>query len=192
MKRFLYHRRQWYDGQFNKAVPILPEDTVLLGELPKGLPLSFVFGDNGNRYSINRFYRSWKRAASRCGVEGVDLYGGTRHSSARALRKFGLTRIRRAEVIDQQVTIDDKLISRQVMYLRDSGVKEALIKLGWTPPQEARPTGRIFCGICSKEICKITIEDLLSNTTTVCCNTCRDKIIELEKQVETLDLPIGE
>jgi integrase len=71
-----------------KAVPILPEDTVLLGELPKGLPLSFVFGDNGNRYGINRFYRSWKRAASRCGVEGVDLYGGTRHSSARALRKF--------------------------------------------------------------------------------------------------------
>ena len=49
-----------------------------MGELPKGLPLSFVFGDNGNRYGINRFYRSWKRAVSRCGVEGVDLYGGTR------------------------------------------------------------------------------------------------------------------
>lgn len=94
--------------------------------------------------------------------------------------------------IDQQVSINGKTISHQVMYLKETGVKEALIKLGWTPPQEARPAGRIFCGICSKEICKITIKDLLSNTTTVCCNTCRDKIIELEKQVETLDLPIGE
>ena len=106
--------------------------------------------------------------------------------------KLKITTDYNEDLIDQRVTIDDKLISRQVMYLRDSGVKEALIKLGWTPPiDEDRPSNRIFCGICSNEICEIAI-DLISNVTTACCNTCRDKIIELEKQVETLDLPIGE
>jgi len=70
-----------------KAVPILGDDIGALGRLPTGLPLSFVFGD-AKRFGVNRFYRAWKRACARIGIDGVDLYGGTRHSSARALRKF--------------------------------------------------------------------------------------------------------
>ena len=71
-----------------KAVPILPEDGVLLGNLAQQVPSAFVFGDNGKRYGVNRFYAAWKRACVRLKISGVDLYGGTRHSSARALRKF--------------------------------------------------------------------------------------------------------
>ena len=32
-------------------------------------------------------YKTWKRACKNRGVEGVDLYGGTRHSSSSALRE---------------------------------------------------------------------------------------------------------
>lgn len=88
--------------------------------------------------------------------------------------------------IDQQVSLSGKMISRQVLYLQDTGVKEALVKLGWTPPQEERPAGKIYCGICGNEIHEIAI-DLLSNITTACCNTCRDKIIILENQVKQLE-----
>jgi len=70
-----------------KSVPIIDEDVALLDGLPKAVPAMYVFGEE-KRYGENRFYRAWKRACARLGVEGVDLYGGTRHSSARALRKF--------------------------------------------------------------------------------------------------------
>jgi len=70
-----------------KAVPIIKEDIELLEKL-QGFPAAFVFGEEGKRFGENRFYKAWKRACNRLGIEGVDLYGGTRHSSARALRKF--------------------------------------------------------------------------------------------------------
>lgn len=80
-----------------KAVPILSEDVDLLSGLPLAVPGMFVFGENGKRYGENRFYKAWKRACGRLGIEDVDLYGGTRHSSARALRKhFSPEEIKRA------------------------------------------------------------------------------------------------
>ncbi|MBU1902677.1 MAG: hypothetical protein KJ573_03700, partial [Proteobacteria bacterium] len=33
-------------------------------------------------------YEYWKRACSNLNIEGVDLYGGTKHSSATALRIY--------------------------------------------------------------------------------------------------------
>lgn len=38
----------------------------------------------GERY----LYKWWKKACTNLGVEGVDLYGGTRHSSAMALQQY--------------------------------------------------------------------------------------------------------
>ena len=35
-----------------------------------------------------RLYKWWKKACANLGVEGIGLYGGTRHSSVTALRKF--------------------------------------------------------------------------------------------------------
>jgi integrase len=80
-----------------KAVPIIPQDTSCLSCLPVALPGNYLFGENGKRYGVNRFYRAWKRACDRLGIIGVDLYGGTRHSSARALRThFSPEEIKRA------------------------------------------------------------------------------------------------
>lgn len=70
-----------------KAVPLLQHDVALLSSLPRETPGMYVFGGL-KRFGINRFYKAWKRSCGRLGIAGVDLYGGTRHSSARALRKF--------------------------------------------------------------------------------------------------------
>jgi hypothetical protein len=49
----------------------------------------------GPRY----LYKWWKKACQNLGIEGVDLYGGTRHSTALALRQFKTPeQIRRATV----------------------------------------------------------------------------------------------
>jgi integrase len=80
-----------------KAVPILPEDVSLLKTVHTGVPSMPVFANNGKRFGINRFYKGWKRSCIRLNVVGVDLYGGTRHSSARALRThFSPEEIKRA------------------------------------------------------------------------------------------------
>ena len=79
-----------------KAVPILPEDIALLEDFPLALPSMPFFrhssGISGvaenDPYGIKYFYKWWKKSCSALGIEGVDLYGGTRHSSARALRAF--------------------------------------------------------------------------------------------------------
>jgi integrase len=80
-----------------KAVPLLRGDVSLLGTLGNNIPSIFVFGENGKRVGVNRFYKAWKRACDRQGIACVDLYGGTRHSSARALRThFSPEEIKRA------------------------------------------------------------------------------------------------
>lgn len=79
-----------------KTVPLIEEDAELLRSLPRGLPDLFFFRHvpgvsgvkAGQRFGEKYFYKWWKKACDNLGVEGVDLYGGTRHSSARALRSF--------------------------------------------------------------------------------------------------------
>jgi hypothetical protein len=39
-------------------------------------------------FGLKYFYKWWVKACKNLGIEGVDLYGGTRHSSVRALRKY--------------------------------------------------------------------------------------------------------
>jgi hypothetical protein len=36
-------------------------------------------------FGIHYFHKWWVKACANLGIEGVDLYGGTRHSSVRAL-----------------------------------------------------------------------------------------------------------
>ncbi|MCF8065240.1 MAG: hypothetical protein K9K65_12815 [Desulfarculaceae bacterium] len=76
-----------------KLVPMLEEDLELYHSLPQGLPDLYFFrhlkGNGaaapGSRFSKDYLYRWWKRACKALGIEGVDLYGGTRHSTASAL-----------------------------------------------------------------------------------------------------------
>ena len=90
--RYLYiHHSKTGD---TKPVPILDEDVELYRQSNPGFPRSFYFRHNtgkggvknGQRYGEKLFYKWWKRACENLGVQNVDLYGGTRHSSAVALR----------------------------------------------------------------------------------------------------------
>jgi hypothetical protein len=76
-------------------VPMLAEDIHLLSQMPRGCPEQSFFrsapGEEGVALNVlfneERLDKRWKRACANLGVAGVDLYGGTRHSSARALRR---------------------------------------------------------------------------------------------------------
>ena len=79
-----------------KAVPLIPEDIELLFSFPRGLPdLPFFRHPSGlkgvkagQKFGDKYLYKWWKRACKNLGIEGVDLYGGTRHSTVIALRQF--------------------------------------------------------------------------------------------------------
>jgi integrase len=90
-----------------KVVRLLDSDRALLAGLPKGFPDLPLFRYDksygnirmGDGFGEGSLYRCWKTAAISLGHRGVDLYGGTRHSSCIALYKeVGLSpeQIRRA------------------------------------------------------------------------------------------------
>jgi integrase len=97
-----YNRKQGYivikqhkTGRGNKIVRLTQQDISLLDELPTGMPHLPLFRHDvpcggikaGDGFGQAAFYRAWKRACGKLGIEGVDLYGGTRHSSAISLYK---------------------------------------------------------------------------------------------------------
>ena len=79
-----------------KIVPLIDEDVMLISELPRGLPDLFFFRHTtkvagvkaGDRFGERYFYKWWKKACKNLQIDNVDLYGGTRHSSATALRSY--------------------------------------------------------------------------------------------------------
>jgi integrase len=78
-----------------KLVPIIEEDIELLKGLPRGMPHLAFFRHGrgisgvkaGEPFGKKYLYKWWKKACANLGVEGVDLYGGTRHSTTTALRQ---------------------------------------------------------------------------------------------------------
>jgi hypothetical protein len=77
-----------------KIVPMLDSDRELINDLPVGFPSLPFFrhekGISGCRpgqpFGGKYLYKWWVKACENLGVQGVDLYGGTRHSSATALK----------------------------------------------------------------------------------------------------------
>jgi hypothetical protein len=69
------------------------DDIELLKELPRGLPdLPFFRHPNGisgckagEKFGAKYFYKWWKKACKNLSIENLDLYGGTRHTTATAL-----------------------------------------------------------------------------------------------------------
>ncbi|NOR23314.1 MAG: hypothetical protein GQ542_02790 [Desulforhopalus sp.] len=63
--------------------------------MPAGLPQLHFFRHlrgvsgvkAGQPFGEKYLYKWWKKACRNLGIEGVDLYGGTRHSSATALKE---------------------------------------------------------------------------------------------------------
>lgn len=79
-----------------KLVYLLDEDIELLRSFPRGMPWMYFFRHEGSRRGLRTtelgkqfseilLYRWWKRACKNLGIAGIDLYGGTRHSTATAL-----------------------------------------------------------------------------------------------------------
>jgi integrase len=79
-----------------KLVPMIDEDIKILAAMPRGLPELLFFrhvkgisGVAGGQSFGNKYlYKIWKKACSNIGIEGIDLYGGTRHSSTTSLREY--------------------------------------------------------------------------------------------------------
>ena len=63
--------------------------------MPRGLPDLYFFRHvkgisgvkAGKKFGNKYFYKWWKKACMNLNINGVDLYGGTRHSTATALRE---------------------------------------------------------------------------------------------------------
>ena len=80
-----------------KIVKLLDEDVDIIKSFPPGLPHLYFFrhgkrkgvhADKRGRFGKDYLYKWWKQACGNLGIDGVDLYGGTRHSSVRALREY--------------------------------------------------------------------------------------------------------
>ena len=78
-----------------KLVPILDEDIELIKQFTRGLPQMHFFRHTRSTRAVivdkpfgnDYLYTYWKKACANLGIEGVDLYGGTKHSTATALRE---------------------------------------------------------------------------------------------------------
>jgi len=76
-----------------KLVPLAEEDAALVRGLPAGMPdmpfFRHVAGVSGvaagKPFGDKYLWKWWRRACENLGIHGVDLYGGTRHSTACAL-----------------------------------------------------------------------------------------------------------
>ena len=71
-----------------KRIYLLPEDVELIKSFPRALPHLYFFRHERRKgiYASARFgkdywWKWWKRACRNLGIDGVDLYGGTRHST---------------------------------------------------------------------------------------------------------------
>lgn len=82
-----------------KTSPLTEEDIEVLKRFPVAMNREMLFfrKENGAPFGKTYLWHQWKRACRNLGIEGVDLYGGTRHSSAMALRDhFSPEQIKRA------------------------------------------------------------------------------------------------
>lgn len=88
-------------------MPLLDEDIELIKSLPRGMPGLPFFRHHsgisgvkaGQQFGPRYLYKWWKKACDSLGIVGIDLYGGTRHSTALALREFATPeQIRRASM----------------------------------------------------------------------------------------------
>jgi integrase len=82
-----------------KVAPLIEEDIEILKTFPTAIDPEMLFfrKDDGTGFGPQYLWLHWQRSCKNLGIQGVDLYGGTRHSSARALRQqFSPERIKRA------------------------------------------------------------------------------------------------
>ncbi len=90
-----------------KCVPMIPEDIELFKSLPRSFPDLPFFrhfkghggAQPGTAFGPKYLYKWWMWACQNLGIEGVSLYGGTRHSTVTALgEKFTPEQLRQASM----------------------------------------------------------------------------------------------
>ncbi len=111
-------------------IPLIQEDW----DLVKSLPLSFdqnayFFRHDGSRghaesgkpFSRKMLWATWKRACARLNIEGVDLYGGTKHSTMTGLRTRGMVTYEEARKMSGHTTNKafDRYLQLEAAPLRD-------------------------------------------------------------------------
>lgn len=88
-----------------KIVPLIQKDVELLRSFPASLPEIPFFrhlnghggATPGSGFGPRYLWKWWTKACENLGIEGVDLYAGTRHSSAMDLkRQFSPEQIKKA------------------------------------------------------------------------------------------------
>jgi integrase len=79
-----------------KFVPFSDENLATIRSFPRSLPHLYFFRHEkgwsgvkpGSRMGRDCLWKAWHKACLNLGIKGVDLYGGTKHSSATNLRKY--------------------------------------------------------------------------------------------------------
>jgi integrase len=76
-----------------KVAYLMDDDLEIIKSLPRGMPHLYYFRHPkgvpgvkpGTKFGVHYLWKYWKKACAELGIEKVDLYGGTRHSTATAL-----------------------------------------------------------------------------------------------------------
>jgi integrase len=76
-----------------KKIYLNDEDIEILKNMPRGLPHIYFFRHPkgikgckaGQKFGEKYFYKKWKKACANLGIYDLDLYGGTRHTTATEL-----------------------------------------------------------------------------------------------------------
>lgn len=98
-----------------KFVPFLEEDLAIVKSYPKAFPHLYFFRHGkgwggvtpGSKMGRDCLWKAWHKACLNLGIEGVDLYGGTKHSSITDLKKyFSPEKIKKASRISSNKAMD--------------------------------------------------------------------------------------
>lgn len=79
-----------------KIVYLTDDDIEFVKSIPRGMPHLYFFRHNkgmsgvkaGTKFGVHYLWKWWKKACKNAGIDGVDLYGGTRHSTVTALGRL--------------------------------------------------------------------------------------------------------
>ena len=112
-----------------KLLAITEEDANLIKQFPTGLPHLYFFRHErgqhaGKRFGKDLLYKYWKRACANLGIEGVDLYGGTKHSTVRAMREF----LRPDEIKQSTGIVSNKAFERYFQHEFEDELKVAKVR----------------------------------------------------------------
>ena len=124
-----------------KFIPLLDEDIELIENLPKGFPDQYFFRHTektrgaaaGKKFGHSYLYDWWMKACKNLGIEGVDLYGGTKHSTVTALAEHFSER----EIMEHGTGHDTSKAFRRYMQADSKQSRMIYRKAATSPANEA-------------------------------------------------------